>query len=160
MPLKVLARSIRRRTRVYGGRGVLQMEIWLGGIHEQRIPLHIVGAVHGMGVILGAVDQVVVYSQRDRRLVDHLRGLVLAEQVVAHDNVFHVRVGVIKARAPARSAIVVSCIVDKGDVLDGTPLLDIKPYIPEFNVVDEVRTGWLEEATGKVTDRKVDHRFE
>jgi tRNA-Thr(GGU) m(6)t(6)A37 methyltransferase TsaA len=28
------------------------------------------------------------------------------------------------------------------DVLDGTPLLDIKPYVPEFDVRMEVRTGW------------------
>jgi tRNA-Thr(GGU) m(6)t(6)A37 methyltransferase TsaA len=28
------------------------------------------------------------------------------------------------------------------DVLDGTPLLDIKPYVPEFDVRINVRTGW------------------
>jgi len=28
------------------------------------------------------------------------------------------------------------------DVLDGTPLLDIKPYVPEFDVRTNVRTGW------------------
>jgi tRNA-Thr(GGU) m(6)t(6)A37 methyltransferase TsaA len=28
------------------------------------------------------------------------------------------------------------------DVLDGTPLLDVKPYVPEFDVRAEVRTGW------------------
>jgi tRNA-Thr(GGU) m(6)t(6)A37 methyltransferase TsaA len=32
--------------------------------------------------------------------------------------------------------------VEGVDVLDGTPLLDIKPYIPEFDVRAEVRTGW------------------
>ncbi|MFZ6031178.1 MAG: tRNA (N6-threonylcarbamoyladenosine(37)-N6)-methyltransferase TrmO [Chloroflexota bacterium] len=30
------------------------------------------------------------------------------------------------------------------DVLDGTPLLDIKPYVPEFDVRTETRTGWYE----------------
>jgi len=30
------------------------------------------------------------------------------------------------------------------DMLDGTPLLDIKPYVPEFDVRDPVRTGWYE----------------
>lgn len=30
------------------------------------------------------------------------------------------------------------------DVLDGTPLLDIKPYVPEFDLRTGVRTGWLE----------------
>jgi tRNA-Thr(GGU) m(6)t(6)A37 methyltransferase TsaA len=28
------------------------------------------------------------------------------------------------------------------DVLDGTPLLDIKPYVPEFDVRLETQTGW------------------
>lgn len=31
------------------------------------------------------------------------------------------------------------------DVLDGTPLLDIKPYVPEFDVRKDTRTGWYEE---------------
>jgi tRNA-Thr(GGU) m(6)t(6)A37 methyltransferase TsaA len=30
------------------------------------------------------------------------------------------------------------------DVLDGTPLLDIKPYVPEFDVRLETRVGWYE----------------
>lgn len=30
------------------------------------------------------------------------------------------------------------------DMLDGTPLLDIKPYVPEFDQPDEVKVGWLE----------------
>ena len=30
------------------------------------------------------------------------------------------------------------------DMLDGTPLLDIKPYIPEFDLREGVRVGWLE----------------
>ena len=29
------------------------------------------------------------------------------------------------------------------DVLDGTPLLDIKPYVPRFDVRKNVRYGWL-----------------
>ncbi len=32
--------------------------------------------------------------------------------------------------------------IDGVDVLDGTPLLDIKPYVPDFDVFTHVRTGW------------------
>jgi tRNA (adenine37-N6)-methyltransferase len=32
--------------------------------------------------------------------------------------------------------------VEGVDVLDGTPLLDIKPYVPEFDIRNDVRTGW------------------
>jgi len=45
------------------------------------------------------------------------------------------------------------------DILDGTPLLDIKPYVPEFDSRDEVRTGWLEQAKGRVAMHKSDERF-
>ena len=45
------------------------------------------------------------------------------------------------------------------DILDGTPLLDIKPYVPEFDSPVEVRTGWLEEARKTVSDRTSDNRF-
>jgi tRNA-Thr(GGU) m(6)t(6)A37 methyltransferase TsaA len=34
--------------------------------------------------------------------------------------------------------------LDELDVLDGTPLLDIKPYAPRFDPQAKVRTGWLE----------------
>jgi tRNA-Thr(GGU) m(6)t(6)A37 methyltransferase TsaA len=30
------------------------------------------------------------------------------------------------------------------DVFDGTPLLDIKPYVPHFDAAQKVRLGWLE----------------
>jgi tRNA-Thr(GGU) m(6)t(6)A37 methyltransferase TsaA len=45
------------------------------------------------------------------------------------------------------------------DMLDGTPLLDIKPYVPEFDAHTEVRTGWLEKARENVASRKSDNRF-
>jgi tRNA-Thr(GGU) m(6)t(6)A37 methyltransferase TsaA len=45
------------------------------------------------------------------------------------------------------------------DILDGTPLLDIKPYVPEFDSPQDVRTGWLGQAGKIVSDRKSDDRF-
>ena len=29
-------------------------------------------------------------------------------------------------------------------MLDGTPLLDIKPYVPEFDIRTETRNGWYD----------------
>ena len=49
--------------------------------------------------------------------------------------------------------------VDQVDVLDGTPLLDIKPYVPEFENVDFVQIGWLEKAKWQIRSRKSDDRF-
>lgn len=45
------------------------------------------------------------------------------------------------------------------DILNGTPLIDIKPYIPEFDVQSHVRTGWLEKVRGKVSEKRSDDRF-
>ena len=49
--------------------------------------------------------------------------------------------------------------IENVDVLDRTPLLDIKPYVPEFDAYKDVRTGWLEEARKTVSYRKSDDRF-
>ena len=49
--------------------------------------------------------------------------------------------------------------VDRVDIVDGTPLLDIKPYVPEFDAPTEIRTGWLENARKTVSDRRADSRF-
>lgn len=35
------------------------------------------------------------------------------------------------------------------DVIDGTPLLDIKPYVLEFDVRDNVKIGWLKDELRK-----------
>lgn len=46
------------------------------------------------------------------------------------------------------------------DILDGTPLLDIKPYLPEFDQPQgTIRTGWLSEIAGEVENRQSDDRF-
>jgi tRNA-Thr(GGU) m(6)t(6)A37 methyltransferase TsaA len=45
------------------------------------------------------------------------------------------------------------------DILDQTPLLDIKPYIPEFEPQEDARIGWVEQARGEVHQRKSDNRF-
>jgi tRNA-Thr(GGU) m(6)t(6)A37 methyltransferase TsaA len=45
------------------------------------------------------------------------------------------------------------------DVLDGTPLLDIKPYVPAFDSPRGVRIGWLSRTAGKISRRTSDDRF-
>lgn len=49
--------------------------------------------------------------------------------------------------------------IGNADILDGTPLLDIKPYVPEFDGPQNARSGWLEEARKTVTKRRADDRF-
>ena len=45
------------------------------------------------------------------------------------------------------------------DILNGTPLLDIKPYVPRFDAQTNVRTGWLEKPQATVANRRSDDRF-
>ena len=45
------------------------------------------------------------------------------------------------------------------DMLDGTPLLDIKPYVPEFDGKADVRIGWLAGARGRSRAQRSDDRF-
>ena len=45
------------------------------------------------------------------------------------------------------------------DILDGTPLLDIKPYVGVFERVDDVRTGWLQATEQTVQTKRSDERF-
>ncbi len=45
------------------------------------------------------------------------------------------------------------------DIVDGTPLLDIKPYVPEFDAPDVDKIGWLEKTVKKLPEVKDDGRF-
>lgn len=45
------------------------------------------------------------------------------------------------------------------DMLDGTPVLDIKPYVPAFDEQDGVRVGWLASSNAAVKTKRSDTRF-
>jgi tRNA-Thr(GGU) m(6)t(6)A37 methyltransferase TsaA len=46
------------------------------------------------------------------------------------------------------------------DLLDGTPVLDLKPYVPLFDTpAGDVRSGWFEERAARVFERTSDARF-
>ncbi|WP_199171161.1 MULTISPECIES: TrmO family methyltransferase [unclassified Petrotoga] len=45
------------------------------------------------------------------------------------------------------------------EIIDGTPVLDIKPYVPEFTTNDGIKIGWLEKNVHKLQQLKDDGRF-
>jgi tRNA-Thr(GGU) m(6)t(6)A37 methyltransferase TsaA len=79
--------------------------------------------------------------------------------------------GIFATRAPVRpNPIGISVVklrkvragviwVEGLDIVDGTPLLDIKPYVPEFDVRRVQRIGWLEGKIGRLQETRADTRF-
>ncbi len=71
------------------------------------------------------------------------------------------RVGTLASRAPYRpNPIGLSCVrlvsvhgrnleVDEADLLDGTPILDVKPYVPAADAFPDARNGWLARGAGE-----------
>ena len=79
--------------------------------------------------------------------------------------------GVFATRIPGRpnpiGISVVRCVKVKGcmihiqdvDILDGTPLLDIKPYVPDFDSRMTERIGWLSGKSSNVYKKRSDGRL-
>ena len=79
--------------------------------------------------------------------------------------------GVFSTRAPRRpNGIGISVVrlvgiegctlyIEDLDVVDGTPLLDIKPYVPQFDVREAAGIGWLAGKVEKATAMEADERF-
>jgi tRNA-Thr(GGU) m(6)t(6)A37 methyltransferase TsaA len=79
--------------------------------------------------------------------------------------------GVFSTRAPKRpNSIGLSVVklikivsnrldIEDVDIIDGSPLLDIKPYVPEMDVVDGPEIGWLSKHSKEIHSKKSDQRF-
>ncbi|MDR9815837.1 MAG: tRNA (N6-threonylcarbamoyladenosine(37)-N6)-methyltransferase TrmO [Candidatus Methanoculleus thermohydrogenotrophicum] len=79
--------------------------------------------------------------------------------------------GVFATRAPRRpNAIGISMLkliavdgatltVEDVDILDGTPVLDIKPYVPAFDAYPDERAGWLTTTSEAARTMRSDDRF-
>lgn len=79
--------------------------------------------------------------------------------------------GVFATRAPSRpNPIRISIVrltraegnilyIRNVDIIDGTPLLEIKPYVPEFDVQEAEKKVWLGKNVNKLQKVKDDERF-
>ncbi len=79
--------------------------------------------------------------------------------------------GVFATRAPCRpnklgfSVVKLNAIEDNVlhvediDILDGTPVVDIKPYIARFDARDNVRSGWQDEIADDIAARHGQRRY-
>jgi tRNA (adenine37-N6)-methyltransferase len=50
-------------------------------------------------------------------------------------------------------------VVEDVDILDGTPLLDLKPYVPAFDSYPDASAGWLEHVANGAESVRSDKRF-
>ena len=79
--------------------------------------------------------------------------------------------GVFATRTPSRpnpiGISVVSLVRIEGskvfirdlDILDSTPILDIKPYVPVFDELEDIKIGWLKKRVEKLEETRDDGRF-
>lgn len=79
--------------------------------------------------------------------------------------------GVFATRAPARpnrlGLSLVQLLRREGcllyfagnDMLDGTPVLDIKPYVPAFDIRQTTRVGWFEDKLDQLASTQADGRM-
>ena len=84
------------------------------------------------------------------------------------DNSSH---GVFATRAPARPNLIGLSIIELlhldgcrlefrgNDMLDGTPVLDIKPYVPQLDVRETERIGWFAKGLMQLPDKLSDDRM-
>ena len=151
----------------------------IGVVHSpfkvpQDVPIQSVAAEGVMGIV--EVAREYVDGLRD---VDGFSHLILIYHChLAQDYSLLVRPflderlhGVFSTRAPSRpNPVGVSVVrltrmeknilyIQDVDIIDGTPLLDIKPFVPEFDQRKAERIGWLTKNIDKLHSGRDDGRF-
>jgi tRNA-Thr(GGU) m(6)t(6)A37 methyltransferase TsaA len=98
----------------------------------------------------------------------HLSSGFKAQVIPFMDNTLR---GVFATRAPRRpNPIGISLVrlikienaklfIEDLDIVDNTPLLDIKPYAPIMDARETSRIGWLEDKIDKIYEMRADNRF-
>ena len=153
----------------------------IGTIHTEfenieGMPIQPTGAKGVKGKIV--LDEKYAAGLKDLEDFSHIHLLYLLHKVEGYllevkpfmDNNTH---GVFATRSPKRPNRIGSSVVklDKIegntiyisniDVLNGTPLLDIKPYVPQLyeDTIDDLKIGWFENNHKKAKSQKSDDRF-
>jgi tRNA (adenine37-N6)-methyltransferase len=89
-------------------------------------------------ILLYALHRSSGYTLRVKPFLDHELCGVFATRHPRRPN----PIGLSVVRLLARNGSTLD--VEGIDVLDGTPLFDIKPYVPEFDLVNDARAGWYD----------------
>lgn len=95
------------------------------------------------------------YSLRVKPFLDNVKRGIFATRAPKRPN--PIGMSVVCLEKVERNIIHISNV----DVLDGTPLLDIKPYIPHFDTCEDenICVGWFDDKKQEVKEKKSDTRF-
>jgi tRNA-Thr(GGU) m(6)t(6)A37 methyltransferase TsaA len=85
-------------------------------------------------------------------LDDKLRG-VFATRAPKHPN--PIGISVVKLKKVEGNILHIEDV----DIVNGTPLLDMKPYIPDVDAFKVTRIGWLSKKTKRFKNARADGRF-
>ena len=133
-----------------GARGI-KGEIHLNGEYEEGLK-DLIGFSHI--ILIYHLHLSKGYSFRVKPFIDKVKRGVFATRAPKRPN--PIGISVVRLENIEGTKIYISDV----DIIDGTPLLDIKPYIPNFdNRDDEIRIGWLEEKQDKAVDKRSDRSF-
>jgi tRNA-Thr(GGU) m(6)t(6)A37 methyltransferase TsaA len=67
----------------------------------------------------------------------------------------HLGISIVKLIGVEKNIVTVQGI----DILNGSPLLDIKPYIAAFDAVQQSQSGWMKGSEDEVAEKRSDLRF-
>ncbi len=67
----------------------------------------------------------------------------------------HIGISIVKIKRVEGNKITIEGV----DILDQTPLLDIKPYIAKFDTVKDSTSGWLQASNEEIIKKRSDNRF-
>ena len=154
----------------------------IGTIHttftsKESMPIQPCGGMEHTGRLV--LDEAYVEGLKDLEGFSHIYLIYYFHQtaqeklsVIPFNDKTHTPRGVFATRAPVHpnklGLSLVKLIEVKGntvfyqgvDILDGTPLLDIKPYIENFDHIEgEVRSGWMDSGLDEIREKRSDDRF-
>ncbi len=93
------------------------------------------------------------YSLKVKPFLDnHLRG-VFATRAPRRPN--QIGISIVRVTKVERNILHIMDI----DIVDGTPLLDIKPYVPEFDMRNVEKNGWYKGKEKESLTKRADNRF-
>jgi tRNA (adenine37-N6)-methyltransferase len=93
------------------------------------------------------------HSLEVKPFLDHTPRGVFATRVPSRPNA--IGLSVVRLTGISGSTLTIKDV----DVVDGTPLLDIKPFVPDFDNPEVQRIGWLTKQASRVNEVTADRRF-